>query len=111
MEVFNCVDHNKLWKIFKEMEYQTILSISWEVYMGQEATVITLYGTTDWLKTGKAVGQDHILSLCLFTLYAEYVTRKAGLDEWQLESRLPGEISTTSDMQTTPPWWQKAKRN
>ena len=49
--------------------------------MGQEATVITLYGTTDWLKTGKAVGQDHILSLCLFTLYAENITRKAGLDE------------------------------
>ena len=70
--------------------------------MGQEATVITLYGSTEWFKTGKAVRQDHILSLCLFTLYAEYIMRNAGLDELQLESRLPGEISTTSDMQTPP---------
>ena len=72
--------------------------------MGQEATVITLYGTTDWFKIGKAVRQDHILSLCLFTLNAEYIMQKARLDELQLESRPPGKISTTSDMQMTPPW-------
>ena len=66
--------------------------------------------TTDWFQTGKGVRQGCILSPCLFNLYAEYITRNAGLEEAQLESRLPGEISITSHMQMTPPLWQKAKR-
>ena len=65
--------------------------------MDQEATVITLYGTTDWFKTEKGVWQCCILSLCLFNLYAEHIMRNAGWMNHKLESRLPGDISTTSD--------------
>ena len=81
------------------------------LYASQEATVRTGHGTTDWFQIGKGVHQDCILSPCLFNLYAEYSTRNFGLDEAKLESRLPGEISITLDMQMTPPLWQKAKRN
>ena len=63
----------------------------------------------DWFKIGKGVHQGYVFSLCLFNLYAEYLMQNARLDETQLESRLQGEISTTSDMQMTPPQWQKAK--
>ena len=66
---------------------------------------------TDWFQIGKGVCQGCILSPCLFNLYAEYIMRNAGLGEAQLESRLPEEISITSDMQMTPPLWQKVKRN
>ena len=76
------------------------------LYAGQEATVRTGYGTTDWFQIGK-VGQSCILSLGLFNLYAEYIMRNAQLDEAQMESRLPGEISITSDMQMTPPYGRK----
>ena len=81
------------------------------LYAGQEATVRTGHGTTDWLQIGKGVCQGCILSPCLFNLYAEYIMRNSGLEETQLESRLLGEISITSDMQMTPPLWQKVKRN
>ena len=81
------------------------------LYAGQEATVRTGHGTTDWFQTGKGVRQGCILSSCLFNLYAEYIMRNAGLDEAQLESRLPGEISITSDMQMIQPLWQKVKKN
>ena len=67
------------------------------LYAGQEATVRTGGGTTDWFQIGKGVRQGCILSPCLFNLYAEYIMRNAGLKEAQLESRLPGEISITSD--------------
>ena len=70
---------------------------------GQEATVRTAHETTDWLQIGKGVCQGCILSPCLFNLYAEYIMLNAELEEAQLESRLPGEISITSDMQMTPP--------
>ena len=79
------------------------------LYAGQEATVRTGHGTTDWFEIGKGVHQGCILSLCLFNLYAEYIIRNAGLEEAQLDSRLPGEISITSDMQMTPPLWYKVK--
>ena len=108
-----CVDHNKLWKILKEMgipDHQTCLLRN--LYAGQEATVRTGHGTTDWFQIGKAVHQGCILSPCLFNLYVEYtIMRKAGLRKHKLESRLPGEISITSDTQMTPPSWQKVKRN
>ena len=71
----------------------------------------TGHETTDWFQIGKGVYQGCILSLCLFNLYAEYIMRNAGLDEAQLESRLPGEISITSDRQMTPPLWQTVKKN
>ena len=81
------------------------------LYAGQEATVRTGHGTTDLFQIGKGVLQGCILSPCLFNFYAEYIMRNAGLDEAQLESRLLGEISLTSDMQMIPPLWQKAKKN
>ena len=81
------------------------------LYAGQEATIRTGHGTIDWFQIGKGVCQAYILSLCLFNLYAEYLMRNAGLDEAQLESRLLGEISITSDMQMTPLLWQKVKKN
>ena len=77
------------------------------LYADQEATVRTGHRTTDWFKIGKGVHQGCILSPCLFNSYAEYIMRNAGLEEAQLESRLFGEISITSDMQMTPPLWQK----
>ena len=81
------------------------------LYAGQEATVRTGYGTTDWFKIGKGVHKGCILSPCLFNIYAEYIMRNAGLEEAQAESRLLGEISITSDMQMIPPLWQKVKKN
>ena len=73
-------------------------------------TVRTGHGTTDWFQIGKDVRQGCILSPCLFNLYAGYIMRNTGLEEAQLESRLLGEISITSDMQMTPPLWQKVKK-
>ena len=81
------------------------------LYVGQEAIVRTGHGTTDWLQIEKGVYQDCILSPCLFNLYAKYIMRNSGLEEAQAESRLPGEISITSDMQMTPPLWLKVKKN
>jgi len=79
---------------------------------GQEATVRTGHGTTDWFQIGKGIRQGCILSPCLFNLYADYiVSHDVEKLEHKLESRLPGEISITSDMQMTPPLWQKVKRN
>ena len=83
-KAFDCVDHNKLWKILQEMEtleHLTCLLIN--LYAGQEATVRTGHGTTDWLQTGKGVPQGCILSHCLFNLYAEYIMQNVGLDEAQ----------------------------
>ena len=73
------------------------------LYAVQEAIVRTRHGTMDWFQIGKGVHQGCTLSPCLFNLYAEYIMRNAGLEEAQAESRLPGEISITSDMQMTPP--------
>ena len=111
-KAFDCVDHNKLWKILREMGIPDHLAcLLRNLYAGQEATVRSRHGTTDWFQIGKGVHQGCILSPCLFNFYAEYIMRNAGLEEAQLESRLPGEISITSDMQMTPPLWQKVKRN
>ena len=111
-KAFDCVDHNKLWIILKEMGIPDHLTcLLRNLYAGQEATVRTGHGTTDWFQTGKGVHQGCILSPCLFNFYAEYIMRNAGLEEAQAESRLPGEISITSDMQMTPPLWQKVKKN
>ena len=74
-------------------------------------TVRTGHGTTDWFKIGQGVHQDCILSSCLFNLYAEYIMRNAGLGEAQAGIKIAGKIPITSDMQMTPPLWQKVKRN
>ena len=81
------------------------------LYAGQEATVRTGHGTTDWFQTGKGVHQDCILSLCLFKLYAEYIMRNAWLEEAQAGIKIARRNTITSDMQMTPPLWQKVKRN
>ena len=81
------------------------------LYAGQEAIVRTGHGTTDWFQIGKGVGQGCILSPCLFNLYSVYIIQNAGWIKHKLESRWPGEISITSDLQMTPPLWQKLKRN
>ncbi|KAF7248551.1 Retrovirus-related Pol polyprotein from type-2 retrotransposable element R2DM [Varanus komodoensis] len=110
-KAFDCVDRNKLWQVLKEMEVPDhLICLLRNLYAGQEATVRTGHGTTDWFKIEKGVRQDRILSSCLFNLYAEHM-RKAELDEYQLELRLLGETSTTSDMQMIPLSWQKVKRN
>ena len=81
------------------------------LYASQEATVSTGHGTTDWFQIMNGVHQGCTLSPCLFNLYAENIMRNDGLDEAQLESSLLGEIAITSDMQMTPLFWQKAKKN
>ena len=81
-EDFDCVDHNKLWKILKEIGIPDHLTCFLSnLYAGQEATVRTRHGTTDWLQIRKGVCQGCILSPCLFNFYAEYIMRNAGLDE------------------------------
>ena len=111
-KVFDCVDHNKLWEILKEMGIPDHLTcLLWNVYAGQEATVRTGHGTTDWFQTGKGECQGCTLSSCLFNLYTEYIMRNAGLEEAQAGIKVVGEISITSDMQMTPTLWQKIKRN
>ena len=110
-KAFDCVDHSKLWKTREEIGIPDhVTCLLRNLYAGQEATVRTGHGTTDWFQIGKGVCQGCKLSPCLFNLCAEYIMQNARL-ECQLESRLPGEISITSDMQMTPPLWQKVKRN
>ena len=103
-KAFDCVDNNKLWKILQEMRIPDHLtSFLRNLYAGQEAIVRSRRETTGWFQTGKGVHQGCILSPCLFNLCAEYIIRNARVDEAQLESRLLGEISITSDIQMTPP--------
>ena len=83
-KAFVCVDHNKLWKILKEMGMlDNFTCLLRNLYAGQEATVRTGHGTADWFKIGKGLHQGYILSPCLFSFYAEYIMRNAGLDEAQ----------------------------
>ena len=106
------MDLNKLWKILKEMGIPDhLICLLRNLYAGQKARVRTGHGTRDWFPIGKGVRQGCILSPCLFKFYAEYIMRNSGLEEAQAGSRLPGEISVTSDMQMTPPLWQKVKKN
>ena len=90
-KAFDCVDHNKLWKILKEMGTPDHLTcLLRNLYESQEATVKTGHGTTDWFQIGKGVHQGCILSHCLFNLYAEYIMRNAGLDEAQTGIKIAG---------------------
>ena len=90
-KAFDCVDHNQLWKILKEMGIPDHLTcLLRNSYTGQEATVRTGHGTTDWFQIGKGVRQGCILSLCLFNLYAEYIMRNAGLNEAQVGTKIAG---------------------
>ena len=90
-KAFDCVDHNKLWKILKEMGIPDHLTcLLRNLYAGQEATVRNGRRTTDWFQTGKGVCQGCILSPCLFHLYAEYIMRNAGLEEAQAGIKIAG---------------------
>ena len=84
-KAFDCVDHNQLWKILKELGIPDHLTcLLRNLYAGQEATIRTGHGTTDWFQIGKGVHQSCILSPCLFNFYAEYIIRNAGLDKAQV---------------------------
>ena len=90
-KAFDCVDHNKMWKIFKDMgipEHLTCLLKN--LYAGQEATVRSRHGTTDWFQIGKKVHQGCLFSPCLFNLYAEYIMQNAMLDEAQAGIKTDG---------------------
>ena len=93
-KAFDCVDHNKLWKILKEVGIPDHLtSLLKNLYAGQEATIKTGYGTMDWFQIRKVVCQGCILSPSLFNLYAEYIMRNAGVDEAQARIKIAGRNS------------------
>ena len=110
-KAFDCVDHNKLKFLKETVVLDHLTCLLGNLYAGHEATVRTGHGTTDCFQIGKGVCQGCIMSPCLFNLYAEYIMRNAGLEEVQTGIKIVGEISITSDMQTTPPLWQKVKKN
>ena len=93
-KAFDCVDHNKLWKILKEMGIPDhLICILRNLCAGQEATVRTEHGATDWFQIGKGVRQGYILSPCLINLYAEYIMRNARLEEAQAGIKIVGNIN------------------
>ena len=97
-----------MWKILQDMRIPEHLTcLLRNLYVGQEATVTTGHGMTDWFQIGEGVSQGCILSPCLINLYAEYIIRNSGLKETQAGIKLPG----ASDLQMTPPLWQKVKKN
>ena len=101
-----------MWKILKEMgipDHMTCLLRN--LYAGQEATIRTVHGTTDWFQIGKGVGQGCILSLCLFNFYAEYIIRNAGLDEAQARIKIAGRNINNLRYADDTTLWQKVKRN
>ena len=90
-KAFDCVDHNKLWKILKGMEIPDhLICLLRNLYAHQEATVRTGHGKTDWFQIGKGVCQGGILSPCLFNVYAEHIMRNAGLEEIQAGIKIAG---------------------
>ena len=110
-KAFDWVDHNKLWKILKEMGIPNNLTcLLRSLYECQKATVRTRNGTTDWFQIGKGIHQGCILSPCLFNLYAEYIMQNARLDEAQAGIKIAGRNIKTSAMQMTPALQQKVKR-
>ena len=107
-KAFDCVDHNKLWKIVKEMGIQDHLTcLLRNLYAGQEAVVRIGHGTTDWVQIRKRVCQGCILSPAYLTSMQSLSHEMLGWMKHKLESRLPGEISITSEMQMTPPYGRK----
>ena len=106
------VDHSKLWKILKEMGIPNRLTcLLRNLYAGQEATVRTGHGTTDWFQIGKGMHQGCIISLCLFSLYAEYIMRNASLDEAQAVIRIARRNINNLRFADDTTLWQKVKRN
>ena len=109
-KAFDCADHNKLWKILQEMGISDHLTcLLRNLYAGQEVTVRTGHGTTDWFQIGKGVCQGCILSPSLLNLYADYIMRNAGLNEAQAGIKIARRNINNPNMQMTPPLWQKMK--
>ena len=108
----DCVDHNKLWKILKEMGMPDHLTcLLRKLYADQEATVRAGHGTTDWFQIGKGVREGCMLSPAFLTYMQSTSWEMLSWMKYKLESRLPGEIPITSDKQMIPPLWQKVKKN
>ena len=110
-KAFDCVDHNTLWKILKEMGIPDLTCLLRNLYAGQEATVRTGRGTTDWFQIGKGVRQGYILSRCLFNLYVEYIMRNAGMEETQAGIKIAGRNLNHLRYADDTTLWQKVKRN
>ena len=111
-KAFDCVNHNKRWKILKEMGIPDPLTcLLRNLYAGQEATVRTGHGTMDWFQIGKRVRQGVYCHPAYLTSMQSTPCDMLSWMKHKLESRLPTEISITSDMQMTPPLWHKVKRN
>ena len=111
-KAFDCVDHNQLWKILKEMGIPDHLTCLLRyLYAGHEATVRTGHGRTDWFQIGKGVHQGCILSPGLFNLYAEYIMRNAGLEETQAGIKIAERNINNLRYAAVPPLWQKVKKN
>ena len=112
-KAFDCVVHSQLWKILQEMEIPNHLTcLLRNLYAGQEATVRTRHGTTDWFQIRKKEYIKAVYCNPAYLIYMQSTSRE--VPDWmkhKLESRLPGEISVNSDMQMTPPLWQKVKKN
>ena len=110
-KTFDCVDHHKLWKILKEMGIPDHLTcLLRNLYAGQEATIRTGHGTTDWFQIGKGVDQGCILSLCLFNLYVEYIMWNARLDEAQARVKIARKNINNLRYAVTWPLWQRWRR-
>ena len=109
-KAFDCVDHNKLWKILKDMGIPDHLTcLLKNLYAGQEATVRTGHGITDWFQIGKGIHQGCILSPCLFNLYAEYIMRNTGLEEAQAGIKISRRNINNIRYADDTNLWQKAK--
>ena len=122
-KAFDCVDHNKLWKILKEMGIPDQLTCFLRnLYAGQEATVRTGHGTRDWFQIGKGVHQGCILSPCFFNLYAGYIMRNTGLEEAQAGIKIARRninnlryaddttLMTESEEELKTSWWKWKRR-
>ena len=111
-KAFDCVDHNKLWKILKQIGIPDhLICLLRNLYADQEAAVRTGHGTTDWFQIGKGVHQGCILSPCLFNFYAEYIMRNTGLEETPAGIKIAGRNINNLRYADDTTLWQKVKRN
>ena len=111
-KAFDCLDHHKLWEILQEMGISDHLTcLLRNLYAGQEATVRTGHGTTDWFQIGKGVRQGCILSACLFNLYAEYIMRNTVLEETQAGIKIARRSINNLRYADDITLWQKVKKN
>ena len=112
VKAFDCVGHNKLWKILKGMVIPEYLAcLLRNLFVGQEATVRTGHGTTDWFQIGKGEPQGCVLSPCLFNLYVEYIMRNAGLEEAQAGIKIAGRNINNLRYADDTTLWQRVKRD